>query len=379
MTVKARSAVEQLTWHYEHPFAQAMEEAGDGMPVAGATSNTVPWELLRAAGYFPVMLNPPRGPVPVADQFMEEGVFSARMRGIFDGIASRAWPFLTMVVIPRTSEQELQTLSVFARDGASGTFPADSPNLYLYNLMHARSPEAEHYGLERTHALIGHLENQAGRSIEPDDLARAVDESNRASHAIRTLLEFRDGSDPRLNGTEALALIGAVYFMGRAEYAQLAAEAASELSLRPPVAGARILIKGSPLNHTGLHRAIEAHRAVVVAEDDWWGSRSISKEIAVQRDMVRSIFEAYYLEAPSPRVFPREVADEWFHANTAKVDGVVDYLPPQDDVLGWDYPGLRKTLDQRGIPTLLVREDASEELSAECQQRIEDFVQNLDT
>jgi benzoyl-CoA reductase/2-hydroxyglutaryl-CoA dehydratase subunit BcrC/BadD/HgdB len=355
-----------------------MEEAGDGMPVAGMTSNTVPWELLRAAGYFPVMLNPPRGPVPVADQFMEEGVFSARMRGIFDGIASRAWPFLTIVVIPRTSEQE-HKLFLYLREMARQGLSADSPNLYLYNLMHARSPEAEHYGLERTHALIGHLENQAGRSIEPDDLARAVDESNRASHAIRTLLEFRDGSDPRLNGTEALALIGAVYFMGRAEYAQLAAEAASELSLRPPVAGARILIKGSPLHHTGLHRAIEAHGAVVVAEDDWWGSRSISKEIAVRRDMVQSIFEAYYLEAPSPRVFPREVADEWFLANSANVDGVVFYLPPEDDVLGWDYPGLRKTLDQRGIPNLLVREDASEELSAECHQRIEDFVQKLDT
>ena len=348
------------------------------MPVAGMTSNTVPWELLRAAGYFPVMLNPPRGPAPVADQFMEEGVFSARMRGIFDGIASSAWPFLTMVVIPRTSEQE-HKLFLYLREMARQGLSADPPNLYLYNLLHARFPEAAQYGLERTLALIGHLENQAGRSIEPDDLARAVDESNRASHAIRTLLEFRDGSDPRLNGTEALALIGAVYFMGRAEYAQLAAEAASELSLRPPVAGARILIKGSPLNHTGLHRAIEAHQAVVVAEDDWWGSRSLSKEIAVQRDMVRSIFEAYYLEAPSPRVFPREVADEWFLANSANVDGVVFYLPPEDDVLGWDYPGLRKTLDQRGIPNLLVREDASEQLSAKCQQRIEDFVQKLDT
>lgn len=378
MTVKARSAVEQLTWHYEHPFAQAMEKADDGMPVAGMTSNTVPWELLRAAGYFPVMLNPPRGPVPVADQFMEEGVFSARMRGIFDGIASRAWPFLTMLVIPRTSEQE-HKLFLYLREMARQGLSTGPPDLYLYNLLHARSPEAEKYGLERTHTLIGHLENHAGRSIEPDDLARAVDESNHASHAIRTLLEFRDGSYPRLNGTEALALIGAVYFMDRAEYAQFAAEAASELSLRPPVGGPRILIKGSPLHHTGLHRAIESHRAVVVAEDDWWGSRSISKEIAAQRDMVRSIFKAYYLEAPSPRVFPREVADEWFLANSANVDGVVFYLPPEDDVLGWDYPGLRKTLDQRGIPSLLVREDASEELGAECHQRIEDFVQKLDT
>ena len=348
------------------------------MPVAGITSNTVPWELLRAAGYFPLMLNPPRGETPVADRFMEDGVFGARIRGIFDGVVSRAWPFLRMVVIPRTSEQE-HKLFLYLREVGRQGFATALPDLYLYNLLHARSPEAERYGLERTHALIKHLEHHAGRSIDTADLTRAADESNQASRAIRKLLDLRQGTEPRLSGTEALTLIGARYFMDRAEYAQLADEAATELSLRPPSRGARILIKGSPLNHTGLHRAIESHGAMVVAEDDWWGSRGIVKEIARQDDMVRSIFETYYLDTPSPRVFPRQVADTWFLAASANIEGVVFYLPPEDDVLGWDYPELRKTLGQRGIQSLLVREDASDELSAECHQRIQDFVQKLDT
>jgi benzoyl-CoA reductase/2-hydroxyglutaryl-CoA dehydratase subunit BcrC/BadD/HgdB len=376
VTVKAPSAVERLTWHYEHPLAQAMERARDGMPIAGITSNTVPWELLRAAGYFPVMLNPSRGPVPVACRFMEEGVFGTRIRGIFDGLVSGAWPFLGMVVIPRTSEQE-HKLFLYLREIARQGLATALPDLYLYNLLHARSTEAEQYGLERTHALIEHLEHHAGRSIEPADLARAVDESNQASHAIRRLLDLRQGTEPRLSGTEALTLIGAVYFMDRAEYAQLAHEAATEFSSRAPLRGVRILIKGSPLNHSGLHRAIEPHGAVVVAEDDWWGSRSITKAIAAQGDMVRSIFGTYYFDAPSPRVFPREVADEWFLATSTNVDGVVFYLPPEDDVLGWDYPGLRKTLDQRGIPSLLVREDASDELSSECHRRIDGFISSI--
>ncbi len=348
------------------------------MPIAGVTSNTVPWELLRAAGYFTVMLTPPRGPAPFADYFMEEGVFGARIRGIFDGILAGVWPFLTMVVVPRTSEQE-QKLFLYLREVERQGIAAGLPDLYLYNLLHARSIEAEQYGLERTLEWIKHLEHHSGRSIEPTDLERATEESNQASLAIRRLLDLRQGEGPRLSGTEALTLIGAVYFMDRAEYAQLAHEAAAELSTRAPMPGARILIKGSPLHHTGLHRAIESHEAVVVAEDDWWGSRSVSKEISPQGDMVRAIFETYYFHAPSPRVFPREIADEWFLAASAKVDGVVFYLPPEDDVLGWDYPGLRKNLDQRGIPSLLVREDASDELSPECHQRIRAFVQKLDT
>jgi benzoyl-CoA reductase/2-hydroxyglutaryl-CoA dehydratase subunit BcrC/BadD/HgdB len=376
VTVKTPSAVGRLIWHYEHPFAEAMDKASKGMPVAGITSNTVPWELLRAAGYFPVMLNPSRGPLPFASQFMEDGVFGRRIRGIFDGIASGAWQFLRMVVIPRTSEQE-HKLFLYLLEVARQRYATGLPELYLYNLLHARSRVAEVYGLERTRELLKHLEQQAGRSIDPAELARAVEQSNRASWAIRRLLDLRQSVEPRLSGVEALALIGAVYFMDRAEYAELADEALTELSFRPTLRGARILIKGSPLHHTSLHRTIESHQAVVVAEDDWWGSRVITKEIATTGDMVQSIFETYYLDAPSPRVFPREAADEWFLAAATNVDGVVFYLPPEDDVLGWDYPGLRETLDQRGILSLLVREDASEEVSPACHERIGDFISGI--
>jgi hypothetical protein len=39
--------------------------------------------------------------------------------------------------------------------------------------------------------------------------------------------------------------------------------------------------------------------------------------------------------------------------------------------------GLRKTLDQRGIPSLLMREDASDELSSKCHQRMDDFISSI--
>lgn len=377
MPARSGSAVERLTWHYENPFAQAIEKGREGTPVAGITSNTVPWELLRAAGYFPLMLNPPRGPVPIASEFMEEGVFGNRIRGIFNGIVSGEWPFLKLVVIPRTSEQE-HKLFLYLREAARQGFGNGSPELYLYNLLHARSPEAERYGLERTRALVKHLEQHAGRSIQGADVSRAVEESNQASCAIRELPALRAGPAPQLSGTEALALIGAVYFMDRAQYAGLAREAVVEIAARPPIRGARILIKGSPLHHNRLHRAIESHGALVVAEDDWWGSRSVKSPIVAGGDLVRSIFEAYYRDSPSPRVYPRDIADEWFHANSAGVDGVVFYLPPEDDVLGWDYPGLKEALDGRGIPSILIREDASDELSLQCHGRIEAFVSSIE-
>ena len=346
------------------------------MPIAGVTSNTVPSELLRAAGFFPLMLNPPRGPAAYADHFMEVGVFSARIRGIFHGITAGLWPFLKLVIIPRTSEQE-HKLYLYLREIARQGLGKSVPEVYLYNLLHSRSAETEEYGFERTRDLKKHLEQLAGRSIEAADLARCVCESNQARVAIRSLLNLREGTEPRLRGTEALSLIGAAYFMDHAAYAQLAAEAGAEMEERPPARGARLLIKGTPLHHTGLHQAIESHGAVVVAEDDWWGSRCLGEPIAADADMVRSIFDAYYRGTSGPRAFPPEMADKWFFEAAAKADGVVFYLPPEDDVLGWDYPALRAALAQRGIPSLLVREDAAEGLSSECHQKIEEFVSKI--
>ncbi len=323
------------------------------------TSNTVPWELLRAAGFQPVLLSSHRPHTPLADRYMED-VFSARMKAVFDFLISDASTELSAVVIPRTSEQE-HKLYLYLCEVMRQQLER-SPEPILYNLLHARSPEAEAYGLERTRALKITLERLAGHRIEPEALSSAIAEGNAARHAIRGLLQQREDRAPKLRGSEALALIGAWYFMNRSEYALLAQEALREIQTRPPLAGPRILIKGSPLDSLDFCAAIESHRAIVVAEDDWWGSRAAGRDIDTTIDPVRAIFEKYYFDAPSPRVFPSEIADAWFYGKAAEVDGVIFYLPHEDDVIGWDYPRLRALLDERAIPHLMLREESSDEI-----------------
>jgi benzoyl-CoA reductase/2-hydroxyglutaryl-CoA dehydratase subunit BcrC/BadD/HgdB len=335
-------------------------QTGD-QPRVGVTSNTVPWELLRAAGLRPVLLSPRRPHTPRADRYMEN-VFSARIKAIFDLLLSHDAAPLSAVIIPRTSEQEHKLylyLREVVRFGAEQT-----PEPILYNLLHARSPEAEAYGLERTHDLKLQLERLTERPIEPEALSRAIAEGNAARNAIRELLRQREGSLPKLSGTEALALIGAWYFTDRTEYALLAQAALEEIQARQPLEGPRILIKGSPLDGPDFCAEIESHGAIVVAEDDWWGSRAAGNDIDTTVEPIRAVFEKYYFDAPGPRVFPAAIADAWFHRKACEVDAVVFYLPHEDDVMGWDYPRLRAFLDERAIPHLMLRAASSEEIGA---------------
>ena len=80
-----------------------------------------------------------------------EDVFSARMKAIFDFLISPDAASLSAVVIPRTSEQEHKLYLYLREVVRQGGERAPEP--ILYNLLHARSPEAEAYGLERTRDL----------------------------------------------------------------------------------------------------------------------------------------------------------------------------------------------------------------------------------
>jgi benzoyl-CoA reductase/2-hydroxyglutaryl-CoA dehydratase subunit BcrC/BadD/HgdB len=329
--------------------------------MVGVTSNTVPWELLRAAELHPILLSPHRLHTPCADRYMEK-VFSARIKAIFDFLVSAESAPLSVVVIPRTSEQE-HKLYLYLREVIRQKTER-SPEPILYNLLHARSSEAEAYGMERTRELKHKLEQLTGRPIEDRALSAAIAEGNAARQAIRELLQHREGAVPRLSGSEALPLIGAWYFMDRSTYACLVQDALGEIQTRPPLAGPRILIKGPPLDNPALCALIESHGAIVVAEDDWWGSRAAGQDIDAGMDPIRAIFEKYYFDAPSPRVFPSAIADDWFCRKSSEVDGVIFYLPHDDDVIGWDFPRLRAFLDERGIPHLMLRSEAPDRIQA---------------
>lgn len=373
-------AYAKLCWHYQNRSAEALAQHKAGVPVVGFTSNTVPWELVRAAGCFPVLIGPELGtldkPTPFADSLMEP-VFDSRIRTIFNEILSGAWSFLRLLIIPRTSEPE-NKLYLYLREVARQKLTDKQPPVYLYDLLHMRSPISRKYGFDRTKDLVRRL-GEIG-SISVKSLSNTIKESNRARAALRRLHNLRRGEKPRICGSDAHAITGALYFMDRKEYARLVDEVCRESKAARPLRGPRLLIKGTPLHHARLHQALEAHDAVVVAEDDWWGSRAADATIVPARgsaSVVKAILENYYLHAPSPRVSPAAAADRWFQNAVRRVDGVVFYLPPDDDVYGWDYPRQRDFLHKRAIPSLLIREDASRGLSDDTTARVQEFLKTI--
>lgn len=310
---------------------------------AGITSNTVPWEILRAAGYAPRLLEAGSGPAPFADRYMEE-VFDPQYRIIFDRLCAGAWSDLNLVVAARTSEQE-HKLYLYLREASRQKVSSKIPKLYLYNLLHTRMPEAYEYGLERTRRMVRDF------AVEEARLKEAIAESNQARDLVREVQRKR--YEGRIEGSAALELIREFY-RDRSSFAHRAIPASRPLADGRP----RILIKGAPLNSLALHRAIEAAGGYVVAEDDWRGSRAAGeRNVRTDQDPVTAIFEKYFYDEVSPRIPAPGERDAWLRRQISegRADGVVFYLPLEDDVEGWDYPRQAAWLHEQRVPYMVVR------------------------
>ncbi len=325
---------------------------------AGITSNTVPWEILQAAGYSPRLLDYEPGPTPFADRYMEN-VFDRRIRVIFDRLCSSTWTDLDVVVIPRTSEQE-HKLYLYLREAAREHASRALPNVYLYDLLHTRTPESYSYGLERTRQMARDFD------VSDEALCVAIEESNRARRAVRAIQKQRFGGF--LQGSIAFELLGGFYTENRAAFEDRVAGELETLGAAVPMNRARILIKGAPLGCARVHRLIERVGGYVAGEDDWRGSRAGGdRDVSMEGDLIQAIFEKYFHDEMSPRVQSSEERDAWFRQAVLSKDinGVLFYIPFEDDVAGWDYPRQTAWLDQQNVPHVLIRDTTAEAAVAE--------------
>jgi benzoyl-CoA reductase/2-hydroxyglutaryl-CoA dehydratase subunit BcrC/BadD/HgdB len=355
MTATATDPIARLISCYENPMSDALEASVAGVPLVGITSNTVPWELIAAAGMYPVVLRSEEGATPFADEFMEPKAFQPRIRSIFDQIVSGRWP-LRAVIIPRTSEQEYK-LFLYLREVSRQDPGKHLPPVYLYDLPHSRSQVSKSYGLRVTVALKEQLEVISGRSVDLEDIAKSIEESNAARAVLRSLGVLRHGT-PRVSGCFALSLIGPFWSMPRKKYSDMAQEAVEKLRDLPALSAPRILVKGVSIDHARLHGLLESFGALVVSEDDYWGERSAGQDLSTIEDPLAACFAKYYCDSPSPRTFPASIADSWFEDRSREgIEGVVFYLPGDDYVSGWDYPRQKNLLDALGIPSLVIRDD----------------------
>jgi benzoyl-CoA reductase/2-hydroxyglutaryl-CoA dehydratase subunit BcrC/BadD/HgdB len=361
------SAAEELRAGFAEPFLTL------GTGVARSTNTvviawpSVPTEIVRAAGFAPVVARSHAAPTPAAARVLEPELFPGRLRQLVEAALTGRLAGVAAVVLPRTSDADYKCylyLRELVRRGVVGALPP----LLLFDLLQSDGAGAQAYDADRTRELAQRLASLAGRQIALDDVRAAIASANRARAAAGRLDALRNPT-PRLAGSRALPLIGAVWQIEPERYAALATAAAGELGGRPALSGPRVLLAGAPVDSTALHDAIEAEGGVVVGELSPFGSCGLRVEVEASADPFAALAEHYRRESIDARL-PVAALMRKLAAALENTEVVIISLPPDDASFGFDYPRLRELLARRGVDHAVVTGDHAAGATAADRERI---------
>ncbi|MFC1532158.1 2-hydroxyacyl-CoA dehydratase subunit D [Thermodesulfobacteriota bacterium] len=359
MKQDSNGSFSKLQRHYHNRMDAARAFHAQGGNVIGLVGNIVPVEFIIAAGQFPLLIaGTDRQPIPDGDEYLED-IAEWEVRSVFDQVLKGECEFLDLLIVSRNYELLFYFLKEIVRQGRNTMVPP----LHIYDMIQIQDSTVEAYNRNSTDSLILSLERLCGHPLDEDRLLAAVQITNRKRELTRKLLDLRQKG--AVSGIEAMQAIGAGFFMHPKDYCEAmndylpTLKPDASISDRP-----RLLVTTSePLHHLNLHEALESAGGLVVAEDDWWGTRSAGGDIDENGPLVETIHHKYHADTASKEIHPRAAREAWFHGRIQKgdIDAVIFYIPPADGKFGWDYPRLKGQLDKRGIPSLLIRDDVLDE------------------
>lgn len=349
----------RLRHAYTNRLEAALQAKREGKMVVGYLGNTVPTELILAAGCFPLMLSgAPEEATTLADQFLDDD-FDGDLRSVYQRIVSGYFNFVDLIVIPRSSNGLLH-LYYFLLETRRFLPQQVFPEVVLFDVLNTPYPSTGDYVTQRVVALKSTLEQNFACRISDDQCRAAIALVNQNRRALQDLNALRRQTVSALSGADFLIAVGAAQYMDRADHIELAHELVVQAVHMPSLSGMRLMVKGAPHDNAAFYTLVESQGARIVADDHLTGESTIEHLVDESIDPLTAIARHYHLHAPSIRSFPQSEQDQRFIETVmaAKVEGVIFFHDEFDDTLGWDYPAQKKMLDERGIASVFLQQQS---------------------
>ena len=173
---------------------------------------------------------------------------------------------------------------------------------------------------------------------------------------------MRRSPKPPLSGAEATELVLSSMLMDKREHNEMLSTLLTELPDResPPAQEARIMLLGNSVYDIKFLEFIESLGSTIVIDENCTGLRYFEGKIERRPDQVSAIISRYINRLPCPhhdlgypgnpkRQRPGYIVQL---AKDYNVDGAVFVLRKFCDCHGFDFPIIRDTLKENGIPVL---------------------------
>ncbi|MFC1533251.1 2-hydroxyacyl-CoA dehydratase subunit D [Thermodesulfobacteriota bacterium] len=347
-------AFEIMQKYYQERDLAAREWKEKGGKVVGYFCDSVPDEMIFAAGLFPLRISgDPLGGTEEIDKYLEP-VYEGFVHSHLDMLLTGKYDFVDFMIIPRSRDSISQQYANLCQIQALDP-DLKLPSLYSFEFTHTQTYTSGFYTLERIRGLRKKLEEWAGKEISDESLSEAIAITNESRVLLKKVAALRAAEPPRISGVEALQIIGSSMFMLKKDHNNLLREFLKTADQLPSKEGARLFVEASPLDNLQFYELVESCNATIVAEDNCWGNRYFDGLIDTSIDPVEAIAKRYHQKSPCPYIYyPADLRTEYClkKAMESKAQGVIFYIFEHDSGQIWDYPTQNKALEKKGIPAI---------------------------
>ncbi|MBE6015617.1 MAG: 2-hydroxyacyl-CoA dehydratase [Lachnospiraceae bacterium] len=348
------AAFSKLKEFYDHREDGIKAARKKGTKVIAELGCDVPDELLLAGGLMPVRIyaDPDRELVQT-NKYLEFS-FDPIVRAQFEKIIDGTYGDLVDAMVVSNSTDVIIRIYLYLREMHRVEPEKNIPEVEFIDWLFTRNLLYQ----QRNEFLLGlfqeTVERWAGRKISDEEIIEAAKVCNADKAALRKIGELRHGKEVRINGSEALVIIGSAFFMDRKEHTKLVEEVAKEAASWPVIDAPRVFFTGSNQESTDLYDKIEASGVVIVGEDHDWGDRFYDRDFNLDYTVRRALVDCYMLrEFSSKKAFTSQrVAALNREVEKTAADGVIFYMNEYEEAASWDYPPQKKSLEAAGKKTL---------------------------
>lgn len=356
-------------WKRTHP----------GRKVAGVLPMNFPEELLHAAGYLPVVIQENRDPDTDGRVILAE-FYCGYTRNLADQAAKGKLALYDAYFVADHCVQLLGAADVMRFKSAQTPIYFGQ---FIASMSEASTPAKVRHEMDR---IVAEVERSIGTPVDRDNLATSIRLYNRDRLLLREVFEARRQGQVHLSSRHVQDLVKSSMVMDKAEHVALLEQLLTEgIESRDPHARVRLHLSGhfchAPKQE--LLDLIEDCGAEVVDDDLYHGRRYITTDVREDLDPVQALTQWYFdrnVNVPCPTRVQHDADWDTYLSNAVSdsgADAVIILMAKFCEPHMLLYPELRKMMDERDIPYLLI-ETEHEGLPMETiRTRVEALVERV--
>lgn len=365
-------ALQALRAIYSQPVAQAAACKAlpdpQGKRVVGYFCDSLPVELIEAAGCLPLRISGYPAPSPdvlekLLFALLPKGFWQVRQSSLeflnhsFGRIVDGTYSMLDALVIPNTRKPLLNMYGQLR--AAKAAYPElQLPHLIVLDRAATRVDSARAFNQESIAKFRTDLETWLGAPIEDAAIKLAIDLRRETAKNLRAVLSWRNTTPAGISGSDILAVIGSAMFTQNEEYCALIRRLVEQGPHRAELPQTRVFIGGSPPDNAVLYKLVESLGATIVGEDHCWGERYVDFGESTESDPMTMLAQRWDCSAACGFRLPFKATTDNIvrRAKAAHADAVILNVFRNDQTQIWDTPGQLEALKAAGLPALHLAE-----------------------